>query len=160
MDCASDDEIKSFMGNYKVVMFQALHYIDHDDIEAKDGHVKSIIGDIDQNEMSLVSPPALRFTFIESQIELEHSLWQIFSEPEEITLLNIDPLSKTELPIRGPDDSYSTYLLDLSKIVKIEKRQVTSFPSLFGDITGLKDFFNFLIVIAIGGSQAKMYHFN
>ena len=37
---------------------------------------------------------------------------------------------------------------------------MTSFPSLFGEISGLKDFFNFLIVFAIGGLQTKMYHFN
>ena len=28
-------------------MFQALHYVDHDDIEAKEGHIKTTFGDID-----------------------------------------------------------------------------------------------------------------
>ena len=37
---------------------------------------------------------------------------------------------------------------------------MTSLPSLFGDISGLKDFFNFLIVLFIGGFQTKMYHFS
>ena len=37
---------------------------------------------------------------------------------------------------------------------------MTSFPSLFGDISGLKDFFNFFIVFAIGGLQTKIYHFS
>ena len=37
---------------------------------------------------------------------------------------------------------------------------MTSFPVLFGDISGLKDFFNFLIVLAIGSFQTKMYHFS
>ena len=53
-----------------------------------------------------------------------------------------------------------TIWVDLSKEVKKEGRQVTSFPSLFGDISGLKDFFNFLIILTISGAQAKMYHFN
>ena len=35
-----------------------------------------------------------------------------------------------------------------------------SFPTLFGDISGLKDFFNFLILIVIGSFQTKMYHFD
>ena len=37
---------------------------------------------------------------------------------------------------------------------------MTSFPSLFGDISGLKDFINFLIFFVIGGLQTKMYHFD
>ena len=41
-----------------------------------------------------------------------------------------------------------------------ESRQVTSFPSLFGDITGLEAFFNSLIVFVIGGLQTKMYFFS
>ena len=102
----------------------------------------------------------MKFSYIESQIELQDSLWQIFSEPEEITLMNIDRLSFIQLPIANEVGSFQTIWVDLSKEVKKEGRQVTSFPSLFGDISGLKDFFNFLIILTISGAQAKMYQFN
>ena len=74
--------------------------------------------------------------------------------------MNIDRLSLLQLPIPNEEGSPLTFWIDLSKEVNIEGRQVTSFPSLFGDISGLKDFFNFLILLLIGGAQAKMYHFN
>lgn len=37
---------------------------------------------------------------------------------------------------------------------------MTSFPQLFGDISGLKDFLNFFIVLVISSMQAKMYGFS
>ena len=46
MDCAEEEKVEEFLNNYKIVLFQAFHYIDHDDIEAKEGHVKTTIGDI------------------------------------------------------------------------------------------------------------------
>ena len=54
-------------------------------------------------------------SFIETRIELEDSLWQIFSEPKVITLMNVDILSKTILPIPNEPGSPLTYWFDLSK---------------------------------------------
>ena len=54
------------MGSYKVALFQALHYVDHDDVEAKESHVKTTIGDVDSKDLSLKSPLALQFKLIES----------------------------------------------------------------------------------------------
>ena len=87
-------------------------------------------------------------------------MWQIFSEPHDLTLLNVDLLSRFELPLPNEAGSPLTYWVDLSKEVYKESRQVTSFPSLFGDISGLKDFLNFLIIFAIGGSSANLYQFD
>ena len=60
----------------------------------------------------------------------------------------------------GADNAFFTYWFDLSQEIRVEGRQVMSFPTLFGDISGLKDFFNFLILIVIGSFQTKMYHFD
>ena len=57
------------------------------------------------------------------------------------------------MPMPGESNSARTYLFDLGQEVRIEGRQVISFPALFGDISGLKDFFNFLIFFIIGGLQ-------
>ena len=65
MDCAEEDEINEFMVKYEIVLNQALHYIDHDDVEAKEGHVKTTYGTIASENLSL-SSPAVRFNFIES----------------------------------------------------------------------------------------------
>ena len=53
-----------------------------------------------------------------------------------------------------------TYWLSLGKTISMEGRRVTSFPALFGYVTGLNDFISFLIVLVIGSSQAKAYHYN
>lgn len=53
-----------------------------------------------------------------------------------------------------------TYWFDLGQEIKIEGRQVTSFPVLFGDISGLKDFFNFFIVLVIGSFQSNAFKFD
>ena len=58
------------------------------------------------------------------------------------------------------DNSPFTMWFNLGKTISIEGRVVKSFPELFGDITGLKDFFNFIIVFVIGRFQAKFYSFD
>ena len=77
-----------------------------------------------------------------------------------ITLLNLDKQSKLELPMPNEPGSMLSYWFELGQKMSIEGRQVTSFPVLFGDISGLKDFFNFFIILVIGGSQARMYDYN
>ena len=49
------------------------------------------------------------------------------------------------------------YGFDLSQQIKVEKRQVTSLPGLFGDLGGLYEFFATLSVTLIGAYQAKMF---
>ena len=41
--------------------------------------------------------------------------------------------------------------------IEIEKRKVTSLPSLFGEIGGLNDFFAAFILIIISSFQAKSF---
>jgi len=48
----------------------------------------------------------------------------------------------------------------LGREVSIESRVVTSFPAMFGEIVGLRDFFNFIIIFVIGGMQSKFYQFD
>ncbi len=45
---------------------------------------------------------------------------------------------------------FFAYLFDLSQTIKVEKRQVTSLPGLFGDLGGLYEFFATLAVTLIG----------
>ena len=70
----------------------------------------------------------VKFSLVETEIELEDSLWQIFSEPLEIQLLNLDRVSRTEFPVPNQVGSPVTYWLDLSKELYKESRQVTIFP--------------------------------
>ena len=53
-----------------------------------------------------------------------------------------------------------TYLFDLAFEIKIQKRVVNTLPNLFGAITGVEAFFEFLIVIFIGATPAKNYLFD
>ena len=45
----------------------------------------------------------------------------------------------------------------MSPEVKIEKRKVTSLPSLFGELGGLFDFFASLVVLVISSYQANSF---
>ena len=101
--------------------------------------MKNMITDIEAYPLQATDGQPYKFTLIESRISLEVSVWQIFSEAEEFSLLNVDRLSKTQYPFPNEAGSPLTYWFDLSKIVYKEGRKVTSFPSLFGDISGLKD---------------------
>ena len=64
------------------------------------------------------------------------------------------------MPIPSEDNALFTYWFDLGKEISIEGRTVVSFPQLFGDLSGIKDFFNFFILFIISSPQAKMYDFN
>ena len=115
------------------------------------------------NYLFLENKPATTvdiYDLVESQVELEDNTFQLFTEPEELTLLNIDSNSRFEFALAPEDDSPYTVWINVGKTVSVEGRVVKSFPELFGDITGLKDFFNFLIVFVIGGLQTKLYSFD
>lgn len=56
------------------------------------------------------------------------------------------------------DNSPFTIWFALGYSLNIQDRTVKSFPVLFGDISGLKDFFNFFVFFLIGGIQTKLYN--
>ena len=91
---------------------------------------------------------------------LEDSYWQLFTEPEELKLINYDHISKIEFPIPPEDGSPLNIWFSLGSKVNIEGRTVTSLPALFGEIVGLRDFFNFIVVLFIGSSQAKFFKYD
>ena len=66
---------------------------------ALDGYVRSTLSDIFALTIPIEDGHVMKYSYIESQIELQDSLWQIFSEPKEITLMNVDRLSFIQLPI-------------------------------------------------------------
>ena len=69
----------------------------------------------------------------------------------------MDRNSRYEVAVGAEVDAYFTYLIDLSQEIRIEKRQVTSLPSLFGEVGGLRDFMATLAVLIIGGVQSKAF---
>ena len=46
---------------------------------------------------------------------------------------------------------------EMSPEIKIEKRKVTSLPSLFGEIGGLNDFFALIIMLLLSNFQANSF---
>ena len=63
-------------------MFQSLNYIDYEDVEALDGYVKTTLEGIVSTPLSIQDSSPSIMSFVETQVELEDSLWQIFSEPK------------------------------------------------------------------------------
>jgi len=82
------------------------------------------------------------------------------TEPEEFSMINLDRLSKINLPFPPDADSIINYWIDLSQEVKIEKRVVTSLPSLFGEAGGLNDFLGSFVFLFVGQLKAKAFTFD
>ena len=72
-------------------------------------------------------------------------------------MLNIDKTSRKNMDGFLDPNLYIEYVLEMGSKVEIEKRKVTSLPSLFGELGGLNDFFTKFIVLIIGGYQANSY---
>ena len=66
-------------------------------------------------------------------------------------MLNVDPKSRTEIDVLVNPTSYMEYAIEVGPQINIEKRKVTSLPSLFGEIGGLNDFFASFVVFIISG---------
>jgi hypothetical protein len=64
------------------------------------------------------------------------------------------------LPNIISDETRFSYLFELCQEIKIEKRVVTSLPSLFGEVGGLGDIIRILIALIIGRMQAKLFTFD
>ena len=59
----------------------------------------------------------------------------------KFSMLNFDKASRHEKNAFKDPDVYIEYVFEIGSKVEIEKRKVTSLPSLFGEIGGLNDFF-------------------
>ena len=80
------------------------------------------------------------------------------TEPEEFSLLNLDKNSLITIEPKSYDDSLvTTYRFHLSQTIKVEKRQVTSLPALFGDLGGLYEFLATIVMTVIGSYQTKAF---
>ena len=66
-------------------------------------------------------------------------------------MLNIDQNSRIVQESFTNPDSYLECTLEIGPQIEIEKRKVTSLPSLFGEIGGLYDFFIIIVVFIISG---------
>ena len=69
----------------------------------------------------------------------------------EFSVLNIDKNSRLPYDAYVNQDSYIEYLIEVGPQIEIEKRKVTSLPSLFGEIGGLYDFFILIVMFIISG---------
>lgn len=83
------------------------------------------------------------------------------TEPEEFSFLNLDLNSHIELTYDYmPEAVFTQYRFDLSQKIIIEKRQVTSLPTLFGDLGGLYEFIATIAITLIARIQAKSFAFD
>ena len=111
-------------------------------------------------ELKLGESPVKRGHFVEYRISLLDDLFQVLTDAQTFTVLNFD---ETSIEFSGDledDNILFTYLFDLDFEIKIQKRIVNTLPDLFGSITGVEAFFEFLIVIFIGATPAKNYLFD
>ena len=114
-------------------------------------------------EGGLINPETVevtRYQIVEHRVSLQDSLLQLMTEPEEFTMVNLDRLTKLSLPMPPSPDSFREYWVDLSTEIKIEKRVVNSFPSLFGEVGGINELLATLVLLLIGMFQANAFIFD
>ena len=58
--------------------------------------------------------------------------------------------------LNAGNDLIISFFIDLSNEIKIEKRVVTSFPSIFGEIFGLYEFMATFAILIVGKIPAKL----
>ena len=75
---------------------------------------------------------------------------------EQFSMLNVDINSERIIPFIDKDSLFELSL-HLSNKINIEKRKVTSLPSLFGELGGLFDFFALIILLVIGKFKANSF---
>ena len=102
----------------------------------------------------------MRGHFVEYRISLLDDLFQVLTNAQTFTFLNFDDSTIEDNGDLEDDKVLLTYLFDLAFEIKIQKRIVNTLPNLFGAITGVEAFFEFLIVIFIGATPAKLYLFD
>ena len=114
-------------------------------------------------EGGLINPETVevtRYQIVEHRVSLQDSLLQLMTEPEEFTMVNLDRLTKLSLPMPPSPGSFREYWVDLSTEIKIEKRVVNSFPSLFGEVGGINELLATLVLLLIGMFQANAFIFD
>ena len=162
--CASNREIEDKIGKMNLQISSLINFVEYEEVEPGVGPIKRISKTIkiDKLNQDFAIAKAAVYSFIEHKVSLEDNLFQIMTDSVEFDLLNLDLAAGTTVdqPIetmRKDDQSiFQFYLFDLSQTIKVEKRQVTSLPELFGELGGLYEFFATLSVTLIGAYQAKM----
>ena len=142
-------------------MMTLQNFIDYENVDPGVGPVERMSRTIELRPFDLLVPKVHFYSFIEHQISLEDSLIQILTEPEEFSLLNLDLNSHFVIDFDYmPEEVFTQYRFDLSQRIIIEKRQVTSLPTLFGDLGGLYEFIATIVITLIARIQAKSFAFD
>jgi hypothetical protein len=90
VECKSDEEALAYLEKFNIHLSTLINFIDYENVDPGVGPIKRTASTV---ELFGFDPQAkdVRFhSFIESQIELEDSLFQILTEPAEFSLLNLD----------------------------------------------------------------------
>ena len=83
------------------------------------------------------------------------------TEPQEFSLLNLDKNSELTFDYDYmPTPFFKQFRFDLSQTIVKEKRQVMSWPVLFGDLGGLYEVLATISLFCIGSFQAKAFLFD
>ena len=131
--CAARQEVSQYFQSVQFGLLIGQTYIDYDDVKTVQGlHVKHLLSQVSYRELDPFPEGGQNsieiYDMIESRVTLEDSTFQIFTEPQELTLLNIDKHSKFDFAMPTEDNSPFTIWFHLGKQVSIEGRVVKSFP--------------------------------
>ena len=162
IDCANDEELNDYLNKHTVSFMTDRTFVDHENVEPGVGPIEHTEEWINTFELSFENPIINSYSAIEHQITLNDNLMQIMTGEVEFSLLNIDKSSKSDdLPMasmpNNADGALFRTLLQLSSQIQIEKRVVTSLPSIFGEFFGLYEVFSAITFILIGGIPAKLH---
>jgi len=99
-------------------------------------------------------------TVTSTEVSLQDRIWQLFTEPEEFTMLNFDTESfkqsgASTLPTDKPN--YYSLVIERNALKKIQKRVVYDLLTMFGDIGGIQDFIYLTFSFLVGTFNAKSF---
>ena len=100
-------------------------FIDYSNVEPFEGPLENVDQFVERIKVHFEPKPtsqpatyeARKFNLVETQVQLEDSLIQLFTEPKELTLLNIDIESMKASEFSPPEDKQNLlleYVFDLS----------------------------------------------
>ena len=162
---ANEEKLIEYVSAHNLVILQASSFIDYDEVDPFKGPLMynvSIFEALNGKQLIMGEENTVYntkvFSYVEHRVSLQDSLIQLFSDPEEFSLLIIDKSEVTTGKILGDlGDLFFEFRFDLSTKIQIEKRQVTSFPTLFGNLGGIYSFFATMVLCVINRYQTGAY---
>ena len=136
-----------------MAVFHVKNFVDYGKVKHDGNHIEKFFEPVVLQDItpSAIGKESLRIRIVEHQVSLQDSLFQLLTESEDFSMLNLSTQNLYQMNMDLSKDAYFTFIIDLSQEIRIEKRTVIDFLNLFGEIGGFKEVLILLIAISLSG---------